>query len=259
MRSNYDPYRHFRELYGKQLKKQFDTIFDLKENDSKKYDMFHQHSILRTSKSQRFSVLRQLRSCYEIIKLTDLFEGRYVYDVGSGFGSSYYALRFGKPKKLIAVDPYKENIDIAKQLGYDESFVDCWENYSFDSGSLVFFKGVHAPDFHEFFKRMQDCNVTDIIIMGTWFVNSYLENTYWFRKIENPNLENSRWTYNRPVELYRVPSIGELMRLANICNYGLSYKEPTNNRQGDVIFKKTEIEKNLDLVHYILHFSKIGE
>lgn len=257
MKPNYDPYKHFCQVYEKEIKEQFKTIFDLKANDAPKYPLYIQHTTIKTDMSDNYAVIRHFRNMFEIVKISDLFEGREVIDVGVGFGGSYYPIKFGNPKKIIAIDPFEENIELARKLGYDECQKAGWEEANFPAGSVVFLRGTWLPDFEPFLKKLQEHNVCDIVIIQSFLT---LESDYTYRSITNFVTEDiiSRWSYDRPIVLCKVPTIGELIRLARAYNYGLMMRS-SSNRDGQKVYKKGTTEQYSDYARYTLHFSKIGE
>lgn len=219
---NYDPFEDFKQKFSEQVRLQFKTIYDLKTNDSPNYEANVQHPTLRADKSDRYTFIRHIRNMKEVIEVSDLFEGREVIDVGCGFGGCYYPLRFGNPSKLIAIDPFKENIELAKELGYDECHQFGWEEYTFPKYSVAFLRGILVPEYEVFFKKMQEEDVTDIIFIHGFITTQLCCHAHMFHNpIQNGKI--NRWLFNRPTD-YIFPSIGEVRRIASNYNFGLVSK-----------------------------------
>jgi hypothetical protein len=251
---NYNPIHHFLQSNRENISKQFETIFFLKATDSPKYRSILQHGVILTEVSDRYTVIKHLKEMCVTSSISHLFEGRVVVDVGVGFGASYYPIKFGNPKSIIAVDPYLENLQIANELGYDECCQTGWEDYKFPAASLVFCKGNMLPSYARFFKKLAEDKVTDIIIIQKFLPNT-LPYTYNFDYDISGDSDNCRWTYNYPV-VRSIPSITELIRLANASGFGLCFKRPLHTN-GKNVLKKEKIEQIIEMVKYLIHFSKV--
>jgi len=255
VKPNYNPCRHFYQKYKVEIDAQFKTMFDLKINDSPKYDYFIQHNTIRVGMSDKLTVFSHIKNMLEIVKISNIFEGREVVDVGVGFGGSYLPIKFGNPTKIIGVDPFEENIELARNLGYDECHMMGWEDYVFPNASVVFLRGNWLPDYEPFFKRLQEHNVCDVIIIQH-LLPLDLINTYHYMYNDVTPETICRWSYNQVIDVAKMPSIGELIRLALTYQYGLVSKKSVY-REGKNIYKKDEVERSQNQVKYILHFSKV--
>ena len=130
-----------------------------------------------------------------------------------------------------------------------------WEDYTFPSGSLVFIRGNWLPDYDPFFSKLQQENVTDIVIIQ-YVLPLNLTHTYQY--IYDPVTKDNicRWSYNQEVKLAKMPSLGEIKRLGSVYKYGLCSAKPIH-RNGFESCKTEDLKKHLDQITHILHFSKV--
>ena len=229
---------NFIEKNKTNIEKQWNLIEALQKVDSPNYPTSLQIPSLRTDWPAFKRFYRHAKSMVSILKWVDLIKGRRVIDVGSGFGSAYYPLRFANAKEIIAIDPFEENIELIADLGYDGCFLAGWEDFEFLPGDLIWVRLSAMPDYHAFGKRMHDCGVSDMLISDAFPDLPGDENLY--KKITLDQPSKSRWIYNQQLDHYYIPTLETIYKQYRDIGYDLSSKERWAITQ--------------DTIQYTLHF-----
>lgn len=183
------------------------------------------------AKSDRYLRYRLLRTCKDLMPVISLFEGRIVYDVGIGFGIGYHPIRFGRPSKIIAIEPSLKNLETCGgYLGYDELHPSTWQDHQFLKGSVVFLRRNWLPDYAAFLDKMVARGVVDIVVVDHFLDLGEDQPTSIdvFTREEFDFDTCNRWAYNQSISHRMIPSIGSLSKMCDDRGYYIQRKYRTN-------------------------------
>ena len=194
---NYDPKRDFFDQYSKELNAHMEMILEYKHSANHlAIPLGVQHGTIDLRSSDQHTRFCQNRSMY-------------------------YPIRFGLPKKIIALDPFVENLELVKDLGYDEFSPVGWEDHKFLPGDFAFIRRTWLPDWRAFSKAMCDQRVTDILIINE-FLDIPLEGVYEHVNMREPVV--CRWTYSKPLKVLLMPTISEIIKIFTEYDYVLMHQ-----------------------------------
>jgi len=219
---NYDPKRDFFDQYSKELNAHIEMILEYKNSANHLAIPRHvQHGTINLRSSDQHTRFCHNRSMLDLVPHSHLFERRRVIDIGVGFGGMYYPIRFGRPKKIIALDPFVENLELIKDLGYDEFSPVGWEDHKFLPGDFAFIRRTWLTDWRAFSKAMCDQRVTDILIIQD-FLDLPLDDVY--QHIDVGETVVCRWTYDKPIKILLTPTISEIIKIFREYDYALMHQ-----------------------------------